>query len=189
MPIDDILSKKLRKVEAMSSAEWQVWEHKTFNMHRGVLEWTSGRILKSYGEASGAIRAEVAQRFKVSWWRGMGIGVVIYLNSPPEGITACLDDIDGRENSRGTWQWSIIVFRQSRVAVGVHMWMSGYLSTVYEQTLSRFESEGYRVASCKKEKDKLMQFLTLVHPVPESVDLTRKIQLGAGDRSEPEGAV
>ena len=81
MPIDDILSKKFKKVEAVASANWLVWERKTLNMHRAVLEWTPGGALKSYGEVSGAIRAEVAQRFKVSWWRGMGFGGVIYLHS------------------------------------------------------------------------------------------------------------
>jgi len=84
------------------------------NMHRAVLEWTPGGMPRSYAEITAGIRSEVARRFNVSWWRGMGFGVVIYLDSPPEGIAACIDDIDGRENSRGTWQWSIIVFRQNR---------------------------------------------------------------------------
>ena len=157
------------------------------NMHRAVLEWTPGGMPRSYAEITAGIRSEVARRFNVSWWRGMGFGVVIYLDSPPEGIAACIDDIDGRENSRGTWQWSIIVFRQNRVAVGVHMWMSGYLSAIYGQTLSRFESEGYRIATCKKDKDRLMQFLTLVHPFPEHVDLRRNTEPSAPPNDRPEG--
>jgi hypothetical protein len=185
MPIDDVLNRKLKHVETMPSAEWRVWEHKTLNMHRAVLEWTPGGMPRSYAEITAGIRSEVARRFNVSWWRGMGFGVVIYLNAPPEGIAACIDDIDGRENSRGTWQWSIIVFRQNRVAVGVHMWMSGYLSTIYGQTLSRFESEGYRIATCKKDKDRLMQFLTLVHPFPEHVDLRRNTEPNAPPNDGP----
>jgi hypothetical protein len=170
MPIEEILNRKLKMVETMPSAEWRVWEHKTLNLHRAVLEWTPSGTPRSYTEITRGVRSEIARRFKVSWWRGLGFGVVIYLNAPPEGIAACVDDIDGRENSRGTWQWSILVLKPSRAAVGVHMWMSGYLSTVYEESLGRFESEGYRTATCKKEKDKLMQFLTLVHPLPEFVD-------------------
>ena len=174
MPIDDILNRKLRKVETLPSTEWRVWEHKTLNLHRAILEWTPSGMPGSHAEITRGIRTEVAQRFKISWWRGLGFGAVIYLNAPPEGIAACVDDIDGRENPRGTWQWSIIVLRPTRAAVGVHMWISGYLSAVYEQILARFESEGYRTATCKKEKDKLMQFLTLFHPLPEYVDPRRR---------------
>jgi hypothetical protein len=100
----------------------------------------------------------------------MGFGAVIYLDAPPEDIAACVEDIDGRVNSRGTWQWSIIVFKPLRVAAGVHMWISGYLSDVYERILGRIEAEGYRITSCKKEKDKLMKFLTMFRPIPEHED-------------------
>lgn len=186
MPISDILSRKLKQLDPGSSGEWQVWEHKTLNLHRAVLEWTPGRVLRSYSEVSHAVRAEVARRLKVAWWRGMGFGVVVHLAAPPEGLAACVDDIDGRQNTRGTWQWSIFVFQQSRAAVGVHMWLRGYLSTVYEQTLACCESEGCRIASCQKDKDRLMQFLTLVHPLPEYVGPGKTPEGGAqSDRSAP----
>jgi hypothetical protein len=167
MQIADILSQRLNRIQASSDAEWQVWEHKTFNIHRAVLEWTPGGTGRTYAEMSPAIRAEVARRLKVSWWRGMGFGIVVHLAAVPQGLEACLDDIDGRANSRGTWQWSVFVLERNRAAIGAHMWMSGYLSVVYNALLQVCELEGYQIASCKKEKDKLMRFLTAIHPLPE----------------------
>lgn len=170
MQIRELLEQRLKPCTEIPDSEWQVWEHKTLNMHRAVLEWTPHRALRNYGEVSGSIRAEVARRFKVSWWRGMGFGAVVYLPFPPDEMATCVDDIDVRQNSKGTWQWSIFVLKESRAVLGVHMWMSGYLSSVYELVLSQCETEGYQVATFKKDKDKLMQFLTSIHRFPEYED-------------------
>jgi len=173
MSLDDILSRKLKRIDAISNVESVFWEHKTLNIHRVVLEYRPKDRSKKYAESSAFVRSELAQRFKCSWWRGMGFGVVLYTDSPPEDIAICVDDIDGRENPKGTWQWSIFVFSSSRVAIAVHMWANGYLSEVYLQAIKRFESEGYKMASYKKEKDKLMEFLARLHPLAEFTNVSR----------------
>jgi hypothetical protein len=177
MPIEDILAAKLKKDETTPNSEWRVWEHKTLNLHRAVLEWTPANRPTRYAEITAGIRSEVARRFRVSWWRGMGFGAVIYLDAAPADIASCVEDIDGRQNPRGTWQWSIVVFKPLLVAAGVHMWISGYLSDVYERILGRLESDGFRITSCKKDKDMLMKFLTMFRPLPEHVDPRRNAEL------------
>lgn len=97
----------------------------------------------------------------------MGFGFVGVFPSLPKGMEACVDDIDVRENAKGTWQWSVICLRNEKVAVGAHMWMQGYLTPVYQHILSHLETDGYKVESFKKEKDKLMKFLTYALHLPE----------------------
>jgi len=170
MAVDDILRLKLKERSGLSEPEWAVWEHKTLNMHRAVLVWQPEQAPAEYAAVSALVRAKVGSLFKVSWWRGMGFGLVATLPSIPEGVEACVDDIDTRDNPKGTWQWSVLALPARGAVIGAHMWMHGYLSSTYEQLIQRYESEGSRVATFKKEKDKLMKFLTLAAPLPEYDD-------------------
>jgi len=70
-------------------------------------------------------------------------------------------------NSIGTWQWSVLVLEKDKTAIGAHMWLQGYLTMTYQQLIQGYETEGFKVATFKKEKDKLMQFLTYALPLPE----------------------
>lgn len=50
--------------------------------------------------------------------------------------------IADRAQSRGTWQWLIVVDAQSQRVFGVHMWAKGYLTDVYEGLLQHFDAVG-----------------------------------------------
>lgn len=165
MSVDDILTTKLKKRSDVSNHEWTIWEHKTLNMHRVVLVWQPEHLPAQYSDIPGIIRGKVEALFKVSWWRGMGFGLVAILPSVPNGIEACVEDIDTRENSKGTWQWSVLFFQKQDAVIGAHMWMQGYLSSTYQQLIQFYESNGNRVATFKKEKDKLMKFLTSISTI------------------------
>ena len=160
--LDHILEAKLRHDPARSSDAWGVWEHKTLNMHRGVLHWRPRDAPAAYGDVTSAVRAKVAECFKRSWWRGFGFGVVVELDRMPAGIEAADDDIDTRDNRKGTWQWSVLAFREPQVALGIHTWTHGYLTEVYTLLLAHYESQGYRVGGFTKEKDALLRFLSAV---------------------------
>ena len=162
MLLNAILETKLRHDPARSSGDWRVWEHKTLNIHRGVLCWRPAEEPATYGGVSAAVRAKVAECFKRSWWRGFGFGVVVELDRMPAGIEAADDDVDTRDNRKGTWQWSVLAFRQPQVALGVHTWTHGYLTDVYAGLLAHYQSQGYQTGIFKKEKDALMRFLTAV---------------------------
>ncbi len=167
MSVDDILKLKLKKRSDVSDREWTVWEHKTLNMHRVVLVWQPEQSPSQYSKIPEIVRAKVEALFKVSWWRGMGFGLVAILPSAPNGVKVCVDDIDTRENSKGTWQWSVLHFQEHGAVIGAHMWMQGYLSSTYQQLIQSYESDGNKVATFKKEKDKLMKFLTSAVLLPE----------------------
>jgi len=160
MSLDDILATRLRLDPARSSAHWGVWEHKTLNIHRGVLCWRPAEEPATYGEVSAAVRAKVAECYKRSWWRGFGFGVLIEIERVVEGLDGASDDIDARNNRKGTWQWTVLAFREPRIAFGLHTWTFGYLTPIYELLVADYEAQGYRVGAFKKDKDALMRFLT-----------------------------
>ena len=139
---------------------WTFWELRTLNMHRvvGLLHEHRGFLDAHDFEAT--IRRVVSRNFKTSWWRGMGYGIVaeVAVSSLRDNDLKVL--VDGRENSKGTLQWVVLVARDARVAVGVHTWMETYLSPVYRNTLQALGATGFQVSSARKEKDGLMKFLT-----------------------------
>jgi len=167
MQIDDILKLKLKKRPDVSDHEWTAWEYKTFNMHRVVLVWQPEKAPTQYAKIPEIVRARVASCFKSSWWRGLGFGLIAVLPSAPDGVEACVDDIDTRENPKGTWQWSVWQLREHGAVIGAHMWLQGYLSSTYQQLVQGYESDGNKVATFKKDKDLLMKFLTSLLPFNE----------------------
>lgn len=157
--VKDILGGYLRHDPAKSDAQWTVWEHKTFNIHRGVLVWTPQRAVARYPEVSDAVRGKIATTFKPSWWRGFAFGVLAEVPALPLDARDCEMDVDVRDNSKGTWQWVLLACPAAQVAVGIHTWTAGYLSPVYLALAEHYRSLGCNVGSFKKEKDGLMAFL------------------------------
>lgn len=147
---------KLRTDSA--STEWQLWERKTLNIHRGVLHWRPGGNL-TYAEMATEIRRTIKEKFKVSWWRGFGFGVLIEAGTMPSDIASLESSVDARASSKGTWQWTVFACQPAKIAVGVHTWTEGYLSPVFRDLLAGNESQGWAVGRFKKEKDALMKFL------------------------------
>ena len=154
-----VLQLKLQHKPTLSNDEWSVWEHKTWNVHRGVLCWRPMLEDLTIDELATTVREKVERSFKRSWWRGFGFGVLVVLDAKPDAFKIIDQFIDTRENAKGTWQWVILVFPKANVAVGVHTWTAGYLSSVFQGLLNAWEATGFRAESFKKEPDKLMRFL------------------------------
>lgn len=152
----------LRPRLAVPEPGWTFWERRTLNMHRVVgLLYQPRKFADARGLES-AIRGAVARRFKCSWWRGLGFGVVAQIAAIPLSADDLKLLVDVRENSKGTLQWVILVAGDSGAAVGVHTWMETYLSPVYRHTLDGLAGAGYRVSSVRRDKDGLMKLLTAV---------------------------
>ncbi len=160
MQADDVLEAKLRLRDGGAGSEWRVWEHKTLNLHRGVLHWRPAADALSAEEIGRRVREEVERAFRISWWRGFGFGAWVESKAVPRDIAALIDSIDARRNGRGTWQWVILACTSVGVAVGIHTWAAGYLTPVHRGLLAEYEEAGVSVGSFTKEKGPLMQFLT-----------------------------
>jgi hypothetical protein len=158
MSVEEVLQSKLC-IRESSIEECQVWEHKTFNTHRGVLHlrFTESQSLFQMSET---VTQRVSELFRVSWWRGFGFGAVLESPNIPEDVATIDSYIHTRAKSKATWQWIILTCPTAETAIGVHTWVEGYLTPVFRRLLDHYESLGYQVGSFKKEKDQLMQFLT-----------------------------
>ena len=161
MPVDiaDVLRTRLRPLA--DEPPWSLWQHKTLNIHRGVL-WRQAAEAVTCAQIAGEVRDRVAASYRVSWWRGFGFGAVVEAPDLPADADGLIDAIDTQGRSRGTWQWAVLASANPRAAVGVHTWKAGYLTPVYEGVLAAFAAGGYEVAHCAKEKDALLRFLEAV---------------------------
>ncbi len=157
----EIIESSLPKHMKQNDEDWTLWEHKTLNIHRAILHWSPISKL-TYPDISEAVRNKINKKFKVSWWRGFAYGIIIDVPSMPDGIDIIDDSIDTRDNKNGTWQWIVLECLEPKSIVAVHTWMSGFLTPIYESLLSNYRSQGYEVGDFKKEKDKVMNFLTKV---------------------------
>ncbi len=162
MSVDDILQTKLRLRESGPDHAWRVWEHKTLNLHRGVLHWRPVGESPTFERISRSIRVRVASTYRISWWRGFAFGALVETPTIPKDVEALKSVIDVRDNPKGTWQWTFLVCPPARTTVGVHTWIEGYLSPVYRGLIDLYRAQGYEVGSVRKEKDGLMNFLTSI---------------------------
>ena len=157
-----VTPRDLRPRPDMREPGWAFWERRTLNMHRVVGLLYQSRKFADARSLESTIRGAVARRFKASWWRGMGFGVVAQVEAIPLSADDLKVLVDVRENARGTLQWVILVAADARVAVGVHTWMETYLSPVYRQTLEELAAAGYGISIATRGKDGLMKLLTAV---------------------------
>lgn len=149
----------LRPRDDIREPGWTFWELRTLNRHRVVGLVTEHRVFKDAPDLGTEIREVVSRHFRVAWWRGMAYGVaadVPTIGLKAQDLTAL---VDVRDNSRGTLQWVVLAAGDAHAAVGVHTWIEGYLSPVYQSILQRLTVAGYRVATAVRQKDGLMRFL------------------------------
>lgn len=127
-----------------------VWEHKKLNIHRGIIYWKPD-IQLNCPELSSQIRQKVLNKFKVSWWRGFAFGAVLEVQNIPDDFKLVANDIDIRNNGKGTWQWAIFICHKQKMVLAVHTWMVVFLTPIYQAILDVFKSAGYDVGDYKKE--------------------------------------
>jgi len=155
--IDSILAERLKHVETLPLG-WNIWEHRTLNLHRGVLH-APAVASTSWTELAQQVR-EISQRsFQVRWWRGFGFGVVIETLRLPQDVEHAIEAIDVRANRLGTWQWLIIAASADQAVIGLHTWKEGYLSSVFRALVDYYCRREYFVGTFTKEPDRLLQFL------------------------------
>lgn len=155
----EIIENLLPKHKKRKDEDWTLWEHKTLNIHRAILHWEPAAEL-SYPAMSEAVRNKIDETYKISFWRGFAYGVIIDISYMPDKIDMIAESIDTRDNNKGTWQWVILICSETKSIIAIHTWVAGFLTPIYEAVLSSYASLGYKVGDFKKEKDKLMKFLT-----------------------------
>ena len=151
--IYEIIESLLPKHIKQNDGDWTLWEHKTLNIHRAILHWSPASKV-SYPAINEAVTNKIAEKYKVSWWRGFAYGVIIDVSSIPDQVEMIDASIDTKGNTNGTWQWVILICSETKSVIAIHTWMAGFLTPIYEAVLTRYSSMGYDVGNFKKDKDK-----------------------------------
>jgi hypothetical protein len=156
------IGKRLKPL-ATSEVEWQLWQYKSLNMHRGVLHWDATAQRPTLSDIRDSTRNLVAQHYRPAWWRGFGFGAIVSLTEYDPTFAALADLVDVRNDRRGAWQWIVLEFPTARAAVGVCTWTEGYLAPVYRDLLAQLTAEGYDCRSYQREPDALVKALLEIH--------------------------
>ncbi len=145
--VEPILEKKLRRIALDEKSGRMSWEHKTWNIHRGVIHWRTALEALNPDQIFAVVRDHVFEIYKMRWWRGFAFGVVLEAHVVPEESRDLATLIDMAENPEGTWQWLLCVCHPLRAAIGFHTWSSGYLTPTYSELLEAFGRENYRIGN------------------------------------------
>lgn len=129
-----------------------LWVRRTPNIFRGVLELDC--TSKTVEEAAAAVRDAVTAEYSPGLIIPFAFGVVLHYTHTSPSAADVEHLIDDRARSRATWQWIIVVNNSSKHVYGVHMWMRGYLTPVYETLIKHFENLGYLSQSIAKQPSK-----------------------------------
>ena len=160
--LGNILEAKLHLNAEQATDEWVPWEHKTWNMHRGVILWKPKSRIESASEIISQVRDQTRSIYKMSWWKGFAFGAIVILPEPPNDLEKLEEAIDIYNRPKGVWQWVILVTEDPHAALGIHTWIEGYLSLTCRDVMAHYERLGIKVGLFKKKKSGLMNFLTFV---------------------------
>lgn len=158
----------LRPKRPVGEAAWRIWEKKTLNIHRGLIEWPDTPSAPVDAIAC-RIRASVRSEFRPDWFRGFGFGTILHLSTATPDFCEICRHIDRRNKTNGVWQWAVVQFDHDNVALGIHTWLHGYLRPVYESVLHQLASQGYQCHSVEAEMDPLIEKLRKIAKVCHAI--------------------
>jgi hypothetical protein len=141
---------------------WAFWELRNLNMHRVVGLLRADAPVADIARFDANLRGVMGRTFKRSWWRGIAYGVVADVGPQSVGPDDLETLVDGRENSKGTMQWVVLVDGGAHKVTGVHTWVEGYLGPVYRAVLQSLAERRFQIESIMKDKDGVMRVLTSV---------------------------
>ncbi|MBO0698250.1 MAG: hypothetical protein J2P46_07645 [Zavarzinella sp.] len=179
--LPDFVGRRLKPLATDLPETWRLWEHKTLNIHRGVIHWDATATDDTLADVREEVRAVVARYFRPAWWRGFGFGTVVSLGHADESFGRAAELIDVRNNRRGTWQWLALHFPKLREAVGVCTWTEGYLAPVYRDLLEALRGAGFRCQSYQRDMDALVKHLVTV---AEKLRAAKRVLGGLGGLAE-----
>ena len=111
------------------------------------MDCSNKTIEESAAEVRDAVTAEYSPGFIVPF----AFGVVLHYSGTLPNTSDITYLVDDRARPKATWQWIIVVNTSAKRVYGVHMWMRGYLTPVYEELFKHFENMDYVSKSVTKE--------------------------------------
>ena len=177
LPLGDLIGKLLKPFPSDLPRTWTLWQHKTLNIHRGIIHWDQTANAATMDKARDEVRHVVQSRFRPTWLRGFGFGAVITMSEIDDSYKNVADLIDARNNSKGTWQWIVLYLPVPRAALGVCTWTEGYLAPVYQDILARLRKSGHFCESHKKDMDAVLKALSSIRKLSPTYHALRAMGL------------
>lgn len=149
--VEPILEKKLRCIALDERTGRITWEHKTWNIHRGVIHWRTSLEKLNPDQVFAVVRDHIFETYKMRWWRGFAFGVILEAHVIPEDSRDLATLLDMAPNPEGVWQWLICVCHPLKAAVGFHTWSAGYLTPTYTELLEAFRKHDFRIGNVQAQ--------------------------------------
>lgn len=123
-------------------------EERTLNWHRAILflEIAPAATSEDAGHRwKSAVLEWVSRHLRPSWWRGLGVGLVMIDCRPdPLSSEALAELVDWSGLRTSVFQWLIYVSEAERRVVGVHMRQVGRSSTCFMALAKHLGAEDYK---------------------------------------------
>jgi hypothetical protein len=130
-----------------------LWVKNGINIFRGVIDYRCGNGTPE--EIADSVRDIVKREFSPGPIVPFAFGVVLQFTCDPPEPGKMSYFIDTKARLRDTWQWVIVCDHALKTAYGIHTWMHGYLTPVYENLLHQLEQAGYKCTSQDLPTDKV----------------------------------
>jgi hypothetical protein len=163
--LPSFIGERLQLLATDLPPSWQLWQYKSFNMHRGVIHWDATSTTCTFADIRDQVRTAVLAQYRPSWWRGFAFGVIVSLNHLDESFQGIDELVDVRNNSKGTWQWIVLHFPTLKTATGIQTWTDGYLAPVYNDLLAALQTSGFTCETHRKDMDALMKSLFAIQRI------------------------
>lgn len=127
----------------------ELLEEKNLNCHRVIirLEYAPGQVAeRGYGLLKREILDWIKERIGGSWWRGVGIGLLVedtgQVAPTPQEVTPIVDGGGARTH---VIQWLVYCCRARKECLAIHMPEQGRSTPCFVRIVADLESRGYRV--------------------------------------------
>ncbi len=136
-------------------------EYKDLNVHRAVFKLNGSGEPFSTKEFE-ALREEIRLNIKISGFKGFAFGVVLG-NFDIDGEES-RQWVDSKNRGDGACQWVVVIHKEMKSGLGIHMWQKGRTTDIYESILSQLKEKGVSVSSNVKEPEGFMKWVAKLAP-------------------------
>jgi len=126
---------QFKKITFDSTLDVEVLEYKTMNSHRAIIHW-HGKGKEFTQDDLVQLRNDIKANLSLSWVGNFGFGLILHDSLVSDDSHFSM--VDDWSRSGGSCIWSIVVDHNTNQAKGIHYWMVGGFTKIYEDTLKQY---------------------------------------------------
>ena len=147
---EDVTARVLVAPDVPVSVE-RVLEQRTLNIHRVIVFLQTANEVLEMARLKRELAAWVRRHLRGSWFRGLGLGIVLRSKSLAE-LEDVYQVVDGCGDPTVILQWFIFVDEIQRRGLAVHMPVPGKTTPCFVAMLSCLAEDGYSLKMAIREK-------------------------------------